>query len=138
MPEAVLYSTGKLDHAGGPLRGSTYTCKAVSVGGLVVIYGKPDRAGGPVLKYTARYTEAGLCRRPYSRGLGSPSMRETHYQDLPICGCRRTPAAVSCVHGKPDRAGGPVMNMPSKLMEAGPSRRPSRGRVGRQAMWDTR
>ena len=76
MPEAVLYSTGKPDRAGGPLRGTTYTCKAAPAGGLGVIHTEPDRAGGPVLRYRLRYTEAGLCRRPYSRGLGSPSMRE--------------------------------------------------------------
>ena len=79
MPEAVLYSTGKPDHAGGPPRGSTYTCKAVSAGGLVVIHGKPDRAGGPVMNMPSKLMEAGPCRRP-SRGQG----------------------------GKPDRAGGPM------------------------------
>ena len=84
-----------------------------------------------MIKYRLRYTEAGLCRRPYSRGQGSPSRGETHHQDLPIFGSQRTPAAVSCVHGKPDRAGGPLMNMPSKLMEAGPRRRPSRGQGGK-------
>ena len=94
MPEAVPYSTGKPDHAGGPLRGSTCTCKTAPAGGLAVIYGKPDRAGGPVLKYTARYTEAGLCRRPYSRGLGSPSMREAHYPDLRRHGRRHRPEAL--------------------------------------------
>ena len=91
-----------------------------------------------MLKYQARNTEARLCWRPSSRGLGSPSVRETHHQNLPIFGCRRSLAAVSCVHGKPDRVGGPLMNLPSKLMEGGPSWRPSRGRVWRPARWDTR
>ena len=101
MPEAVLYSAGKPDDAGGPMRGPTYTCKAVSTGGLVVIYGKPDRAGGPVRKYTARYTEAGLCRRPCTRGLGSPSMREAHSQDLRRRGRRHQPEALLFHMGSP-------------------------------------
>ena len=72
MPEAVLYSTGK-----------------------------PDRAGGPVRKYTARYTEAGLCRRPCTRGLGSPSMREAHSQDLRRRGRRHQPEALLFHRGSP-------------------------------------
>ena len=101
MPEAVLYSTGKPDRAGGPLRGTTYTCKAAPAGGLGVIHTEPDRAGGPVLRYTARYTEAGLCRRPYSRGLGSPSMRETPFQDLRRHGRRHQPEALLFQMGSP-------------------------------------
>ena len=101
MPEAVLYSTGKPDRAGGPLRGSTYTCKAISAGALGVIYIEPDRAGGLVLKYTARYTEAGLCQRPCSRGLGSPSMREAHFHDLRRHRRRRQPEALLFQMGSP-------------------------------------
>ena len=54
-----------------------------------------------MLKYTARYTEAGLCRRPYTRGLGSPSMREAHFQDLRRHGRWHQPEALLFQMGSP-------------------------------------
>ena len=63
-----------------------------------------------MLKYTARYTEAGLCRRPYCVGLGSPTMREAHCEQLRRHGRRFRPEAMWCVPGKPGGAGGPVMH----------------------------
>ena len=60
-------------------------------------------------KYTARYTEAGRCRRPYCVGLGSPTMREAHCEQLRRHGRRMRPEAMCCVPGKPGGAGGPVM-----------------------------
>ena len=81
-----------------------------------------------MLKYTARYTEAGLCWRPYSRGLGSPSMRETHYQDLRRHGRQYRPEALLVVGGKPGRAGGPRLKYTARYREAGLCRKPcSRG-----------
>ena len=65
MPEAVLYSTGK-----------------------------PDRAGGPMLKYRASYTEAGLCRRPYYIRQGRLAMREAQYEDLRRHGRQYRPEAL--------------------------------------------
>ena len=68
------------------------------------------QSGRPGDKYTVRCLEAGPCRRPYSIHLGSPTMREAHYQDLYLHGRRSVPEALLCVNGKPDRAGGPVIN----------------------------
>ena len=62
-----------------------------------------------MLKYLARYTEAGLCRRPYYIGLGSPAMREAQYEDLRRHGRQYRPEALLGVGGKPGRAGGPVL-----------------------------
>ena len=50
MPEAVLYTTGKPDDAGGPPLGSIYTWKAVYAGGHIVCTREADRAGGPAIK----------------------------------------------------------------------------------------
>ena len=47
---------------------------------LLYVEGKADKAGRPGDKYTVRYMEAGPCRRPYGIQLGSPTMREAHYQ----------------------------------------------------------
>ena len=107
MPEAVLYTTGRPDNAGGPRQdqrrhGRRYRPKALSC-----VYGKPDTAGGPAIKYTLRYTEAGLCRSPYSSYMGSPTPREAHDLDLRRHGSRSRPEALWFVYGKPDRAGGP-------------------------------
>ena len=60
-----------------------------------------------MLQYTARYTEVGLCRRPFCVLLGSPPMREANCEDLRTHGRRYRPEAMQGVHGKPDRAGGP-------------------------------
>ena len=68
------------------------------------------QSGRPGDKYTVRHMEGGPCRRPYSIHLGSPTMREAHYQDLYTHGRRSVPEALLCVYGKPDRAGGPVTN----------------------------
>ena len=110
MPEAVLYTTGKPDDAGGPPLGSIYTWKPVYAGGLTVCIWEARQSGRPGDKYTVRYMEAGPCRRPYSIHLGSPTMREAHYQDLYTHGSRCVPEALLCVYGKPDKAGGPVIN----------------------------
>ena len=37
------------------------------------------QSGRPDDKYTVRYMEAGPCQRPYCIQLGSPTMREAHY-----------------------------------------------------------
>ena len=47
-----------------------------------------------MLKYRASYTEAGLCRRPYYIGLGSPAMREAQYEDLRRHGREYRPEAL--------------------------------------------
>ena len=47
-----------------------------------------------MLQYRARYTEAGLCRRPCCIRLGSPSMWEAHYQDLRRHGRQNRPEAL--------------------------------------------
>ena len=54
-----------------------------------------------MLKYRASYTEAGLCRRPYYIGLGSPAMRETPFQDLRRHGRRHQPEALLFQMGSP-------------------------------------
>ena len=66
--------------------------------------------GRPGDKCTVIYMEAGLCRRPHCRHLGSPTLREAHCMDLHIYGSRSKPEASLCVQGKPDNAGGPVIN----------------------------
>ena len=63
-------------------------------------------SGRPGDKNMLGHTEAGLCRRPCCKQLGSPTMREAHYQDLHTRGSRFMPEALRCVHGKPNRAGG--------------------------------
>ena len=78
MPEAVLYTTGKPDDAGGPPQGSTYTWKPVYAGCHSVCIWEARQSGRPGDKYTVRYMEAGPCRRPYCVQLGSPTMREAH------------------------------------------------------------
>ena len=65
MQKAIWYTHGKPNNAGGRSPGSTHTWKPVSAGGLIVSNGKPDRAGGPITKFTLRYTEARPCGRPY-------------------------------------------------------------------------
>ena len=54
--------------------------------------------------------EAGLCRRPYCSHLGSPTLREAHRMDLHTYGSRSMPEASLSEQGKPDNAGGPVIN----------------------------
>ena len=110
MPEAILCTPAKPDNAGGPLPGSIYTWKPVCAGGLIVCIWEARQSGRPGDKYTVRCLEAGPCRRPYSIHLGSPTMREAHYQDLYLHGSRSMPEALLYVNGKPDRAGGPVIN----------------------------
>ena len=76
MRKTTLGLTGDPDSAGGALHGYKYTWEPVSAGSLTMYDTEARHSGRPVLKYLAKYTEAGLCRRPYSRGLGRPSMRE--------------------------------------------------------------
>ena len=102
MPEAVLNTTGKptmreAHHRDPHTHGSQSLPEAI-----LFAHGKPDRAGGLVMKYTVRYTEAGLCRRPYCIQLGSPTMREAHSKDQHRHGRRSRPEAILCVQGKPD------------------------------------
>ena len=107
IPEALLYTNGKPDDAGGPVESSTMTGRPVYAGGptvsirearqsgrpcdkSTVIKWKPVHAGGPIVNnWEARQcgrptrkiyvdVEAGLCRRPYCIQLGSPTMREAH------------------------------------------------------------
>ena len=68
------------------------------------------QSGRPGDKYRERYMEAGPCRRTHCIHLGSPETREAHYQDLHRHQRRSRPEASLCVYGKPDRAGGPVIN----------------------------
>ena len=51
------------------------------------------QSGSPGDKYTLRYMEAGLCRRPNFTQLGSPTRREAHYKDLHRHGNRSGPEA---------------------------------------------
>ena len=74
--------------------------------------------------YTVRYMQASSCRRPHCIQLGSPAMREAHYQDLHRHEGRSRPEALWCVHGKPDRAGGPAIKYTVRYTEAGLCRRP--------------
>ena len=52
----------------------------------------------------------GLCRRPYGTRLGSSTLRDAHCKDLHTYGSWSMPEALLCVKGKPDQAGGPVIN----------------------------
>ena len=107
--EAVLYTTGKPDNAGGPLEGSTWTWKAVKAGGHIVCTREARLSGRPGDKNKLGCTEAGLCRRPYCIQLGSPTMREAHYTDQHRRERRSRPEGILCVQGKPCSAGGPVI-----------------------------
>ena len=68
------------------------------------------QSGRPVDNYTIIYLDAGLCRRPYCIQLGSPTLREAHYQDLHMHGSRSMPEALLCVKGKPEKSGRPGDN----------------------------
>ena len=81
-------------------------------------------SGRPGDKNMLGYTEAGLCRKPYCIQLGSPTMREAHHRDLYTHGSRSMPEAILFAHGKPDRAGGPVIKYTLRYTEAGLCRRP--------------
>ena len=78
----ILYTNRKPDNAGGPLLELRRHAMAVSVGGLLLTSRGARHSKGAVLRYTARCTEAGLCRRPYCIALGSPTEREAHCEDL--------------------------------------------------------
>ena len=110
MPEAILHTTGKPEQAGGPVEASTCTWKPVCAGGLIVGRREARQSGRPGDEDTVRYMEAGPCRRPYCVHQGSPSTRVAHYRDLHTHGSRSMLEALLCVEGKPDEAGGPVMN----------------------------
>ena len=64
MTQAIVYTTGKSDNAGGPVEGSTYTWKPVYAGGLVVCIREARHSGRSDDKYALRYMH------------GSPSMPE--------------------------------------------------------------
>ena len=101
---------GKPDHAGCPLQGSTYMWKPVYAGGLIVCVREARRSERPGVKYTVSYMEACPCWRPHWIQLGNQTMRGATCNDLHTYGSRSMPGAISCVQGKPDRAGGPVIN----------------------------
>ena len=100
-----MYTVGKPGKAGGPLQGCTYTRKPVYAGGLVVCIREARQGGRPGDKCNIVYMEAGLCRRPYCKHLGSPTLRDAHYKDLHTYGSWSMPEALLCVKGKPDKAG---------------------------------
>ena len=75
-----------------------------------MVYNWDARQCGRPTRKIYIHVEAGLCRRPYSGHLGSPAQREDHFKDLHLHGSRPMPEASLCVQGKPDKAGGPVMN----------------------------
>ena len=50
MPEAVLYTAGKPDNAGGPSPGSTYTWKPVYAGSLAVCTWEARQSRSLVIK----------------------------------------------------------------------------------------
>ena len=66
--------------------------------------------GRPGDKYTVVYLEVGLCRRPYCRHLGSPTLREGHRMDLHTYESRSVPEASLCVQGAIDKVGDPVID----------------------------
>ena len=100
-----MYTVGKPGKEGGPLQGCTYTRKPVYAGGLVVCIREARQGGRPGDKCNIVYMEAGLCRRPYCKHLGSPTLRDAHYKDLHTYGSWSMPEALLCVKGKPDKAG---------------------------------
>ena len=52
MREAIWYTAGKPDNAGGPPEGRTETRKPIHAEGLTLCFGKPDHAGGPMINVT--------------------------------------------------------------------------------------
>ena len=105
---------------------------------LLCVMGSPTEREARRKKNTLRYTEAGLCRRPYCIPLGSPTMREAHNPDLRRHGRRSRPEALSCEHGKPDRARGPARKYTLRYMEARLRGMPYCIQLGSPAEWDTR
>ena len=99
------------------------------------VHGKPDSAGGPILKQTLTSPEARPCGRPYCIQPGSRTMREAHSQDLRRHGRQYRPNLILC-YGRPDTAGGPMIKYTLKSTEAGLCRKPycievgSGGRAG--------
>ena len=79
MPEAVLYTTGKPDDAGGPPLGSIYTWKPVYAGGHIVCTREARQSGRPGDKIHSK-----------------------------IHGRRCMPEAMWYTTGRPDNAGGPL------------------------------
>ena len=59
MPEAILYTTRKLDTAGDPLPGSTHTWKPVSAGGFIVCEREARQSGRPGDTATLIYIDNG-------------------------------------------------------------------------------
>ena len=101
---------GKPDYAGGPLDGSTHTWMLVYAEILLECKWEARHSGRPDIIYTLRFMEAGPRRRPHSIQPGSPTMQEAHWMDLHTNGSRSMPEAFWGVNGKPDAAGGPVIN----------------------------
>ena len=80
MPEAVLYTTGKPDNAGGP-QPRFYVDMEGGLGRRpYCVLWEARQSGRPgEKKNTLRYTEAGLCRRPHCMpdNAGGPQPRST-------------------------------------------------------------
>ena len=82
MPEAIWYTAGKPDNAGGPLEGSTETRKPIYAEGLILCVWEAGPCGRPKDNCNVRYREADLCRMPYRMHLGSPTTREALKKDV--------------------------------------------------------
>ena len=78
MPEAILHTCGKPDNAGRPLDAYTYTWTAVKTGGHLMCRREAQISGRPCDTKSGRCREAGLCRRPCSNQLRTPTMGEVH------------------------------------------------------------
>ena len=88
------------------------------------VEGKPEEAGGPVMN-TLQYTWKSVHVGGHTVGLwGNPTLQEAHRVDLHMQGSQSKLEAPWCVHGKPDKAGGPVMNALQKNIGVSSCRRP--------------
>ena len=125
MPEAILYTAGKPDNAGGPLQGSTYTWKPVYAGGLIVSIREGRQSGRPGDKHTVKYMEAGPGLRHCGIHLGTlcdaggPLVEFTYTWKLVYAG-----GLLVCIW-EARQSGRPAGKFTVRYMEAGPSRRPS-------------
>ena len=67
VPEALLCVYGKPDRAGGPVTNTLCDVwQPVYAGGHTVCIWEARQSGRPDDKYTVKYMEAGPCRRPYN------------------------------------------------------------------------
>ena len=111
MREAIWYTAGKPDNAGGPLEGSAWAREWVYAEGLILCIWEARPCGRPNDNCNVGYVEADLCRRPYRIHLGSPTMGEARLEDVQGQGNRSMPKALYYVNGKPDHAGGPMITV---------------------------